>query len=1401
MHGQGNYTTQVGRGPYAPPPAFQQHPAAPPPPPPTSHHGPPVPQPQVIQQGRPSFHFTPSILPYQQAMPGVPHQVPSAPLVSSGMSSAQSYLTHSQHPQAHVSTQSSHSHPTSEQTLQPWSQNVRQLPPTAPIRGPSAYPLTSSQGRALERGPPNQPASHAPPPQLPPYSSSSSFLMSDPFESSVLTMRQHCHLQPTGPLPPPPPPPLPPPPSSPPGVPPHPPSSPPSDVLSKNGGSCSLKEEPLDGDNSMLECLAPVKPVEDRSVPQIEVLCQHTEKNGNKVELADADVTHSPADSDMDMEDDITHPDEEKKNCSSNNSNDDRVSISQEDYAKEKLQALQHGGGDGLPKVALDDEAAVLKDHIRGVEVPSDDGNGQTKQSFDVSVKDFSSQHENLSGQSVAVVQAQNGYGKLSSQLVDGANAFKLLQGYTSDSTSENEGDNLLRDVSPPCIKDGSRNFDAEKRCNFGSEFGLETLSKSNKHMLSKSMIDSPKDVMQGDKTSPLTRKFEEFSDKSHRGQESVSFDIDTALQQKDSLSKYDANMGPEGASFHKADMKNDSAKVNVDEFGRLVREGVSDSDTSDSPRYRRRHAKRARKRSRSQSRSRSPPGRRRRRSPWKRKERRDRSRSLSPNRRRSRSRSPVLRRDRDVTGDKLRWDKGQLPECFDFLRGKCYRGATCRYSHHDDKSERLRYHRGKQQYRDMLPAVRSPDFREESKVLPDKEPKDNVRKISKDLPGLKEVKVAKELPVVSTTHSDKLNSLESASLLVADVVASNLSGHSAHDTPSGKENSFIAQSPAQYCDKVPEIVDKQDKPDGKQGPTGQLHFVGNPVTKPDCAEGVPSQSLSELPQSIANHPSHLAPPLPSVSQVMNTPAAQPIIQGYNLEPPTYSAYQAPVAYQHSHSSGSSNYLSSSVLPPPLPPRSYLSFNVTTREHNIPSENMQESLLPPRDGLSSYTSVRGQPTELLNHSQTARYQTYDRTHEPDQVPHVNDNFGSSSLHLSNLTSRQGGPHIIGEDCLTGHPVQGMNPLQSVGHGQTNSLLMQSPSKGMHSSLGGNLPSDSNSSHSRSYFQQAAYGRQYFVAGSISAELVEPAKLSSSTARTTPDFPEGNQPSYMRDSVGSRIVNHFNPYASTFDLPLSSKFSSNALTQDNDATIGTKYGAPFGLGSVSVDGHKTGSVGSKNMFSSSSSGLPAASILPRLGGNQYDPLFDSIEPASNSFSRADFLKHEAVGDSDNMPRFSGSGRVLNMEGTGQHEGGTAASTNDSLEIEECGETADAEIGAVLNGSSSNPNDTTDLNAGEIEIDQVKASGKKKKGKDSRSMKLFKISIATFVKEVLKPSWRQGNMSKEAFKTIVKKTVDKVSGAMKSHHIPRSQSKINHYIDSSRGKLTKLVMGYVDKYVKV
>lgn len=232
-------------------------------------------------------------------------------------------------------------------------------------------------------------------------------------------------------------------------------------------------------------------------------------------------------------------------------------------------------------------------------------------------------------------------------------------------------------------------------------------------------------------------------------------------------------------------------------------------------------------------------------------------------------------------------------------------------------------------------------------------------------------------------------------------------------------------------------------------------------------------------------------------------------------------------------------------------------------------------------------------------------------------------------------------------------------------------------------------------------------------------------LASSSSREPPAGINAVQSDFMRP----RILSHYNPYASTFDQPLSTKFSSGVFTQD--------YSSSANQNSTPVEEQMRNSENNP----------------PMSGGDQYDPLFDSIDPSSNSVKKGDAI--------------------------------AASEEND-----EFGETADAEVGAVENDSpsSSSPIDLPVMATGDVEIDQVK----KKKNKDSRSMKHFKIAIADFVKEVLKPSWRQGNMSKEAFKTIVKKTVDKVSGAMKKHHIPKSQTKINHYIDSSQRKLTKLVM---------
>ncbi|MCL7026104.1 hypothetical protein MKW94_026746 [Papaver nudicaule] len=89
---------------------------------------------------------------------------------------------------------------------------------------------------------------------------------------------------------------------------------------------------------------------------------------------------------------------------------------------------------------------------------------------------------------------------------------------------------------------------------------------------------------------------------------------------------------------------------------------------------------------------------------------------------------------------------------------------------------------------------------------------------------------------------------------------------------------------------------------------------------------------------------------------------------------------------------------------------------------------------------------------------------------------------------------------------------------------------------------------------------------------------------------------------------------------------------------------------------------------------------------------------------------------------------------------------------------------------------------------------------KKSKDPKGMRMFKFALVQFVKEILKPTWKEGQMSKEAHKTIVKKVVDKVSSTIQAAQIPQTQEKIDQYLSYSKPKLTKLVQAYVEKHSK-
>lgn len=95
------------------------------------------------------------------------------------------------------------------------------------------------------------------------------------------------------------------------------------------------------------------------------------------------------------------------------------------------------------------------------------------------------------------------------------------------------------------------------------------------------------------------------------------------------------------------------------------------------------------------------------------------------------------------------------------------------------------------------------------------------------------------------------------------------------------------------------------------------------------------------------------------------------------------------------------------------------------------------------------------------------------------------------------------------------------------------------------------------------------------------------------------------------------------------------------------------------------------------------------------------------------------------------------------------------------------------------------------SGEVGMDQQVAESTEKHVKENHGLRLLKAALADYVKEVLKPAWKEGNMSKEAFKSIVKKVVDKVSGSLQAHQIPKTQENVDQYMAQSQGKIAKLV----------
>lgn len=73
-----------------------------------------------------------------------------------------------------------------------------------------------------------------------------------------------------------------------------------------------------------------------------------------------------------------------------------------------------------------------------------------------------------------------------------------------------------------------------------------------------------------------------------------------------------------------------------------------------------------------------------------------------------------------------------------------------------------------------------------------------------------------------------------------------------------------------------------------------------------------------------------------------------------------------------------------------------------------------------------------------------------------------------------------------------------------------------------------------------------------------------------------------------------------------------------------------------------------------------------------------------------------------------------------------------------------------------------------------------------------MRQFRTAVVETIKEMLKPLWREGRLSKDVHNMIVKKAAEKVvSTAVQFHQVPTDTESVEQYLGSSSTKIVKLV----------
>ncbi|XP_022721314.1 zinc finger CCCH domain-containing protein 38-like isoform X2 [Durio zibethinus] len=211
--------------------------------------------------------------------------------------------------------------------------------------------------------------------------------------------------------------------------------------------------------------------------------------------------------------------------------------------------------------------------------------------------------------------------------------------------------------------------------------------------------------------------------------------------------------------------------------------------------------------------------------------------------------------------------------------------------------------------------------------------------------------------------------------------------------------------------------------------------------------------------------------------------------------------------------------------------------------------------------------------------------------------------------------------------------------------------------------------------------------------------------------------------------------------------------------------------------------------------------------------QYDPISDSIEPAKKQDTNTKplgFSLHPVSqkNTADGKPELSANrllpSSLVGGTNDGDYHNDQSSKSEPGFDSHKPNQLEPAASSEVTkeNGGVEETEKAEEENKNGLseKIDADDRTDEGKKSKDGKGIRAFKFALVEFVKDLLKPSWKEGQIGKEAYKNIVKKVVDKVTATMQGTNIPQTPEKIDQYLSFSKPKLGKLVQAYVEKFQK-